>query len=292
MFWGSPVLAATVTTSIAPTTTQGIRTSVDIYVDPQEESINSVELDVGFPSTLLRFAGYNNSESSIPIWIYEPKEVASGVIHLAGIIPGGLERLYDPEHTTNHNIRLARLYFVATTIGAGNVVAKNIQLLKNDGKGTSITVTTAQSPFSIVASTKTQPQISPIDAEDKSQPQPFTVSLVGSSIFGRNPRLAVFNAQDKESGIEHYEAQVGQSDFQIVSSPYPLPYRLFGYTLTVRAYDFSGNYQEEQISVAGESSYGMWVVLSCIVIAVVFYRYILYRKRRRNNIYEAPNTHI
>jgi hypothetical protein len=283
LFLISPIVSVKLEASIvsveAPKTVSvGQRVSVDVLVDPENLSINSVESTVGFSSAFFEYNGFSAKQSSIPIWVEEPKEKTKGNIHFSGVIPGGIDRLYDPLNTNNKSIPIVRLFFIAKSSGSSEFIVKDSQVLQNDGMGTSSPITNKK--ISIQINADSSRNSGSLLAEDLAIPEPFTIAIIERSVFGKSPRLAVFSAQDDQGGIEHYEVAVGNLGFQKVTSPFPLPYRLFAYSLTARAYDYSGNFREQQITVPGDKPYGLGVaiILLALFFVILRYRYLKSKK--------------
>jgi hypothetical protein len=257
----------------------GDRVSIDIYLDPENQSINSVESTINFSKDLFDFNGFSNKQSSIPIWVEEPREKDKGAIHFSGVIPGGIERLYDPLNSKNTSIPIVRLFFISKKTGVASFNVGNSLVLKNDGKGTPTEVTTKNASIEIVAKNSQDNKVVSID---KNIPNPFTITIIERSIFGKTPRLAVFSADDDNGAIEHYEVAFGSGAFHVTTSPLPLPYKLFSYTLTIKAYDYSGNVRQQQITVAGDKPYG--IGLGILVLIVIFILYRLYSKVKKHEV--------
>lgn len=268
-----------------PTQSQvGSRVVVDILLDPQGDSINSVGVTFSFPHELLTFRGYDSAQGTIPMWVESPKELPTGDIHFSGIIPGGLERLYDPENPSQNSIRLTRLIFEGQNSGTGKMAFKEALLLKNDGLGTTVSSEVSQHTFIILPSSdETQKENN--TSSDLLPPDPFSISILEKSSFGMAPRLAIFEAKDKESGIEHYEAQINAHQFKKVVSPLPLPARFFTYTLNVRAFDFYGNYREQSIRIPG-----LYTKTSLGVVVLVITMLLLYNYSKKKKNYENQTS--
>lgn len=260
------------------TTSVGERITVNILVDPQDQSINSIESNIIFSSENFEFNGFSAKQSSIPIWVEQPKEKTKGNIHFSGVIPGGIDRLYDPINPNNKAIPIVQLFFISKKAGNTNFSIGSSQVLKNDGKGTATPVSTKGTR--VVVSGNQTTETPNVLLSDTTPPKPFTITVVERSVFGKAPRLAVFEAVDEEGGIEHYEVAVGSLDFKTVTSPFPLPYRLFSYSLTARAYDYSGNFHEQQITVPGERPYGVGLGLLILMLIFIGYRYYSRVKKR------------
>jgi hypothetical protein len=275
---GNSNLEASIVSVEAPKTVSvGQRVSVDVLVDPENLSINSIESTISFSNKFFDYNGFSAKQSSIPIWVEEPKEKTRGNIYFSGVIPGGIDRLYDPMNTNNKSIPIVRLFFIAKSSGISEFVVKDSQVLQNDGKGTSSPITNKNISIQINADDSRSSES--LLAEDLAIPEPFNIAIIERSVFGKTPRLAVFSAQDDQGGIEHYEVAVGNLGFQKVTSPFPLPYRLFSYSLTARAYDYSGNFREQQIIVPGEKPYGLGILALALFLAFIGYRF--YNSRRK-----------
>lgn len=270
--------ASIVSLSAPKVVTVGERISVDVLLDPENISINSIESTIKFPSNLLAYNGFSAKQSSIPMWVEEPREKTKGAIYFSGVIPGGMDRLYDPVNTSNSAIPIVRLFFIAKTAGTAQFTATDSQVLQNDGKGTATSVTNKGMSV-LINPGNSQNETSIVD-QDVTTPEKFEISIIERSVFGKTPRLAVFTAEDSEGGIEYYEVSIDDSNFEKASSPVSLPYRLFSYTLTARAYDYSGNFQEQQITVPGERPYGLGIGLLVLFLIFIGYRFYTSRKRK------------
>lgn len=268
-FFASSVHAATLSVELPSTFQVNSQTAVDVLVDPEGESINLVELTILFPQDILSFKGYDSSQINIPKWISSPKEKTNGEVSFSGIIPGGLERVYDPQHPNQHTIRLVRLLFTPQKVGSGQFTFVNSSLLRNDGQGSTISTVDVPQKFSVLAETHMSGEQK--QTIDSIPPHPFMISIIDASLFGKTPRLAVFDAQDDASGIEHYESKINSQSFQIATNPLNLPFRLFSYTVTIRAFDFSGNYYDESIQIPGQYSYIPIIILFLATIIILFY---------------------
>lgn len=274
------VEASEVSVSLPNTTFIGERVSVDIFIDPQKTSINSIQSVLKFSPSHFDFAGFDTKQSSVPVWVENPKEVTKGEISFSGVIPGGLDRLYDPLHSSNNLIPVVRLFFIPKKEGTARFYFGETLVLKNDGKGTLHDVNTIYFDTKILKNLNTE-SINNNNQEDKNPPNPFSINIVERSLFGKSPNLAVFSTDDNEGSISHYEVSVGSLAFNRAESPFPLPYRLFSYTLSVRAFDYSGNFREQQITIPATTSYIVAIPILLIVLLIVgFLRFRFYNRVR------------
>lgn len=273
--------AAILSTKIPSRAVVGERIAVDVLVDPEGKVVNSVEATVRFPSDVVSFNGFSGHQSGISLWVEQPKELSSGAVHFSGVIPGGLDRLYDPLNINNKAIPLVRLFFIVKKAGAADITISHPLVLANDGKGTILITSTRSSEFQVSAQEKNTAVV--VAQEDTTPPNPFKISIVDRSLFGRTPRLAVFSADDTTGGVEHYEVAVGGLRFQKAESPFALPYRLFSYGLTVRAFDFAGNIREQQVTVPGERTYGLGVAIGMLLLVVIVWYRFVKRTKKKNS---------
>ncbi len=257
--------ASIVSIQAPDTASQGERITVDILVDPQAERINSIEATVVFSTDFFDYNGFSGKQSSIPVWVEEPVQKKKGEIYFSGVIPGGLDRMYDPLNTSNTAIPVTRLFFIAKQSGKATFSISQAAVLQNDGKGSPTIVSTVSKTIAVQQS-ENRDTVRLLD-EDITAPDPFSIQIIERSVFGKTPRLALFSANDTDGGISHYQVAVGSGDFIDAKSPFALPYRLFPYQLTVRAFDYSGNMREQQTTIPTESN--RIVIVSVVVFAVL-----------------------
>ncbi len=267
--------AASVSIKSDATIVEGSRFTVDVLVDSEDKAFNSVDMTLVYPPNAVSFNGFSTEQSGVGIWVEQPKERSPGTLHFSGVIPGGVDRLFDPLHAGNTAIPIVRLFFIAQKEGAAQFAFQNIVVLENDGKGTALPIKITPRDIVVIPATK---DTTPYSQEDTAPPEPFTVTIIERSLFGKTPRLAVFSANDTTGGIARYEASVGSLPFHEVTSPMPLPYRLFSYTLSIRAFDFSGNVQEQRITVSGERAYGLGIVV--LIVAAIFF-FVFWKKNQK-----------
>jgi hypothetical protein len=85
---------------------------------------------------------------------------------------------------------------------------------------------------------------------DTTPPDAFTPTADPSSWTQNTQPVISFLTTDSASGVEYYEVKVDSGVFTQQTSPYTLPSQTDGtHTVTVRAYDFVGNYQDGIVDV-------------------------------------------
>lgn len=251
----------------------GTTTGIDVLVDTEGQSINSIDMEVSFSPEFFEFAGYESEGGVVSLWVTKPRETSPGNITFSGVVPGGVERLYDPLNASEKAFPVVRLLFVPTQEGEGAFAVTSAQLLKNDGQGTGIEP--SRTPIKVVIG-PTHP-IQNQKQEDVTPPLPFLISQIEGSLFGKTPNMITFEAVDEDTGIHHYEIRTRGKRFVLAQSPYELPHRFLPYTVTVRAFDFSGNYRDASITIPGDPAVARVFFIAIVgVLAIVIY---VYRKR-------------
>ena len=144
------VEAAQVSIDLPKSVTVGQNISVDVFIDPEKTSINSIQAVIKFSEKHFDFKGFSTKQSTIPVWVENPKEKKPGEISFSGVIPGGLDRLYDPLHSSNSLIPVVRLFFIPKEEGVAKFSFGEVSVLKNDGLGTSANVSSIYSETKIV----------------------------------------------------------------------------------------------------------------------------------------------
>lgn len=270
--------AASVSLSAPAIAESGKEFLVEVLVDPQGESINSVDITVGFSASQYLFSGYSAERGSIPLWIVTPKEIAPGVVRFSGVIPGGLERGYDPARPDRRELALVALRFIPQRPGDAPIAIEAVTILRNDGKGTEVGAATKDT----VVAVRTASVVAGEESTDTVPPLPFVITIVDGSLFGRTPKLAIFETSDRESGVKRYEVSTNGRRFLESTSPYGVPPRLLPFTLSVRAIDFAGNVREESLVIKGRMPPFVAVIACALAVAIVIY--IIVRARRRKNM--------
>lgn len=263
----APVSAASISL-VAQQSPKGEPLSIDVMVDPEGESINSAEVTLSFDPSLYVFSGYESNNGAITLWVTPPKEIQSGTVSFSGVILGGVERMYDPHRPSDFRVPLTRLLFTEKGSGEGVFSVEKATLLKNDGIGSSLSV--SKKGISTIAHAGTSLDEGAVDSVP---PLPFTIQITEPSVFGEAPRLATFSALDQETGIARYEVKINNGRFRETQSPLVVPERLLAYSLTVRAIDFAGNAREEQIRIDGTVPGWLLALIAVgVLIAIVWYR--------------------
>lgn len=219
-----------------------------------EEPVNAVEGTVLVPTDIFTIRDIRDGNSTISLWIEHPQEVTPGVVTFSGITPGGL-------HGSNN--LLFSLSLVARHEGAGTVLPTHVRVLANDGKGTNIPLTVTAAAVVVKPGDDT---VRTEQINDTEPPEDFTPKI------GRDPTIfdgaffVTFAAQDKVSGVDHYEVREGDWGWFVrAESPYVLKHQALDRTVYIKAVDNKGN---ERIVLVPASTATACVVLEpgCVFV--------------------------
>lgn len=259
-------------------------TEIVIGLDTENETINTVELNLIFSPNDFLIKDVSNGNSVISFWIEEPKfSNEKGEINFSGIIPGGY---------FGRGGDLIKVDLVAKKTGTAIFNIKNSKVLLNDGQGTDTKVSTSDLKLNVVEA----PLVgeTPSKIKDTEPPETFTPQIVKDpNIFGGKYSL-VFATQDKRSGINHYEVQekrafqifglkFGKAKWIVAESPYLLIDQNLKSYIYVKAVDRMGN---ERIAVlppqnlAWYENYSLWVIIILLIIFLFIFRKRLWKKER------------
>jgi len=263
--------------------------SVDIRLNvTPPENINAVEIYLSFPKDILEVVDFSTA-NSILTFIKNPViNQQNELINFSGIVPGGYSgRLTGDPGKSN---LLGKAIFTIKKQEKENTIINFLstsQVLLNDGKGTKANLTFT--PLEI----KISPQevvFNPLNEwekakeEDKIPPEEFKPEIVKID----NQYFLVFNSQDKQSGIDHYEVAtlkqtlLGQlvpvGNFEKGESPYPLNEADLNKIIEIKAIDKAGNERivnlNSQIQIKWYKNYWLWGIILLGIIS----GYILWKR--------------
>ncbi len=251
---------------------------VGVFLDTQDETINAISGIVQLPTDQYTVDEIRDANSIVPLWIQRPTQGGdtTTTVAFSGIIPGGfrgqgeLFSLIITVHGAAGSDLLAPMDLVAE------------QALLNDGQGTP--AETSVSPLTLVlVSAATAPAVPPI--VDTDPPDPFNPLVSRDpNLFG-NDWFVAFAAQDKGSGIDHFEVRERATASEDAAwtrteSPYQLKDQSRQSFIDVKAVDRAGNERIETVSplsspVPWYENKAIWGIIGAIVVC-----YIVWRLRR------------
>lgn len=247
---------------------QGGVFEVSVVADTGEALINTAEATIMFDNQVLEFRGYRENNTVISMWVETPNE-KNGKIVFSGIIPGGAGATYDAGSPNGvAPLILTRLLFYAKQSGNSSMSVIDSTLLAHDGLGTPLS--NDQITESVILKIEESNKVTSENINDETKPNPFVPVLLESSLFSETPQMVAFTAVDNESGISHYEVKTSLGKWEKVESPYPARAGLFDRTLSVRAYDFNGNFTEVSILIPGSLSLRV-ISLGLLILLISFF---------------------
>ncbi|HWA32264.1 MAG TPA: cohesin domain-containing protein [Candidatus Paceibacterota bacterium] len=262
---------AALSISVPASARTGETFTAGVFLDTGGTIINSADVSIAYPADLLSFEGYQEDDSLIKIWLKNPT-ASDGVISFAGIIPGGVAGVYDADKSGLSQLPLVSLLFKPTREGQAELSFKNSQILKNDGEGTELPHSEKGAEVAIVSGTPGQAE------SDGTPPDNFEITYLGSSFFSRTPSMILFYTKDQGSGIKNYEMRVGGGAWIPANNPEPVERSLFPEYVTVRAYDYSGNFKDSSIRIPGLlRPYAILIIALAVLSGILLRRVLKYR---------------
>jgi len=276
IFSRATVFAADVSISLPAHANVGSTFEVLINASTDEELINSVDITIDYPEELLTFVGYKNDGGVMRLWIDSPHE-KDGKVYFSGIIPGGVMGLYDTNKKGLSPIPLARLLFVGKSAGNAELSFTKAEILKNDGMGTPLLLDQRGAQMTINDAGNDSSE-NEENIEDKNPPEPFFITFIESSLSTGTPGMIVFQADDSLSGIKEYKMKIGASEWQNTKSPQAVSRGIFPHKITIRAFDFYGNFRDAEISIPGLVSPVIFAIFFALLLfGILGYKLLKYR---------------
>ena len=255
---------------------------VKVKIDPEKECINTIKAEIEYNKNLLVVKDFLMGESLISIWLEKPK-IEDGKISFSGGIPGGYcgKIAGDPGES---NI-LGEIIFRVPEIlvGEKGVVevkfSKNSKVLLNDGLGTEAQLKLEKAIYQILKERdKSLEKILEKELKkDTAPPEPFGILVLKDPQVFEGRYFIIFNTQDKQTGIDHYEVKEGENPWKIAESPHLLEDQNLKSIIKVKAVDKAGNerivefrpYLPKRLSIIN------WIIgLALILIGVGYWTYL------------------
>lgn len=229
---------------------------VKLLLDSPSEKVNSVAGEIELTGGT-KIEQILEANSLINFWLDKPA-AQDNIIKFSGIIPGGYEG-------TGGQILAFRVQ--GSALSTTRVTLKEAQVLLHDGLGTPATVETPV--FNFVPSEV-------VDLADSISPEVFQPEISTDPNLFAGQKFLVFQTQDKQTGIDHYEVRENWSDWRVAESPYLLENQKFNLSVSVKAVDLSGNERVETVFSP------VWSYLSYAAGAIIILSLILWFFKRKN----------
>ena len=252
---------------------QGQEIAIDVLLDPEGQSVNTVGVTIVVP-TDLDYIGVDDSTSIVGLWVDEPKFVKSThVLTLSGIVPGGFTGSIDPFNPDQIKPGvIIRLLLRGRAAGSGLFSLPEVAAYINDGLGTETSVSSSSLP--LVVDELLQPGSLDFFPDTK-PPLEFKPIVERDILLYENKRVVIFNTKDKGAGMDHYEVKEGNSSWVVATSPYLLKDQEMKGDILVKAVDRDGNERIEAIPAA--NPFSKWQVAGLIIVFLLFFILTLLR---------------
>lgn len=267
-----------VASNVAPEIGQPIR--VDVALDTQGDDANAIQGEVVFPAAQFQVRNITDGSSPFSFWIEAPTETVSGTVSFSGIVPDGFEGAASSVVT---------VWLLPTASGPATISLNDMELLRNDGQGSPIAITTTPATILVSALTASTTPGRPISFIT---PDSFTPIISSDPNIYGGKYFLVFSTTDKGSGIAYYEvleaptaggAQNLSSAWVVATSPYLLEDQTLSSNIYVRAVDHDGNFIVVELPAehsaaaraAKSASDALIIVLCLLLLFIIFFAWLL-----------------
>lgn len=255
---------------------------VEFFVDTQKENTNAFEGKILFSKDILDLKEIRDGNSIVNFWLDKPAE-RNGIIYFSGITPGGF---------LGDNGLLFSVVFETKKEGAARFEINGARILLNNGIGSAAVLAT--SSFEIAVSegmSINTPAF--LKIEDNERPESFLPETAKDETLFGGKWFVVFVAQDKASGIDHYEILetrnkiqgIWSKKWQVVESPHVLRDQELRSFVFVKAVDKAGNYKIVKIEprdyLAWYKNYENWIIIIILIIVAVVLFWIGKKKNKK-----------
>lgn len=250
---------------------------VSIFLNTEGQTINALEGIVTFSTDLLDIKEIRDGDSIVNLWIKRPSFENKTEIAFAGGIPGGY---------ISEKGKIFGVVFETKNEGKAQIAIKNARVLRSDGKGTEDKVTIVAYTLEITPGA-TLPENNVPEITDFYVPEAFETVITKDENLYEGKYVAVFETQDKQSGIDHYEIKEGNGNFIPAESPYVLKNQNVDEYVVVRAIDKKGNTRENLVNPLKQkektASSITWIT-SLLISALIFSIFIrLYQNQKKSH---------
>jgi hypothetical protein len=211
---------------------------VDIALNTQGDDANAIQGQLNFPASQFAIQNILDGQSPFSFWIQAPALTTSGTVSFSGIVPSGFEGAASS---------VISLWLMPLASGTGVVSLDNVQLLRNDGQGTLISLATRDASIIVTTAVASTTSIRPVSFVT---PDPFMPIISHDPGIYNDQYFLAFSTTDEGSGVAYYqvlEVPVGSGasltpDWQTATSPYLLKDQSLSSDIYVRAVDHDGNF--------------------------------------------------
>lgn len=298
---------------------RGDSVTIGLRLDTDEgECINTVDATIHY-DTALNAVDISRGDSILNLWVESPEiDEVNHTIRFAGGLPGGYcGRIAGDPSLTNTILEIV-FQSPGFTIGGGGDnkspriwLDESSQVLLHDGTGNPAPLTLQEAHINLADTAGAQIQDTWKDdvRSDTEIPSDFTITLTNDDYAFNEEYFIVFNSNDKQSGIDHYEVMEepfadfaafkwGRADAPWVEteSPYVLKDQTLNSTIRVKAIDKAGNIRVVTLvpdTALRSMSHDMFittVIVGGVLVLVAALAFYALWKRKQRLLGEEANT--
>jgi hypothetical protein len=278
LFLASKVFAATLTLNPSKESLGiGEQFYVDLMLDPEGQSVNTIRGSVSFASDKVSFVRVEDGKSLVNLWVEKPK-LEGNTIGFAGVISNGFDGVIDP-FNQSHKLPglIIRLIFEAENPGQVDFSTSTFSLNLNDGLGTEIEAPSANSSVNVGDFSN----ILKYKASGNGTPELEAYITRDPNIYN-NKYVLVFKANDKGTGIKSVMIKEGGSSWKEIESPYLLKDQSRHSNISLQAMNFSGAGVSININGIPYDWISLIRIASVIITIIVVLSVLIIKKKYAN----------
>lgn len=170
---------------------------VSLFLDTRNHNINTMKGKVIFPPELLEFRKTVQENSIVSFWVEPPEFSGKGEISFGGVVPGGF---------SGEEGLVLGFIFSAKKSGLAELDMREVQILLNDSHGTPLGTIWSKGSI-LIGGESLAAQDGRVSWEDREPPESFRAEVASQQDVFDGQWFVAFEAQDRGSGIDHYEIQ-------------------------------------------------------------------------------------
>lgn len=237
---------------------------VNVLVNTEGQSINAVQGEIEILGQSVNVSKINSGDSVINFWIEDPhksmlKNQTHTRISFSGIATAGFSKEKSPLFS-----------FVINASEVGDIVlnTSSLKILKNNGTGQDVEVTTV--PLTLSVAEGSTIITTPRDDQDIAPPEDF-VPIVSNEVGMFDGKyFLIFATQDKGSGIDRYEIKEGEwGAWTSAESPFLLSDQSLTSDLYIKAVDGAQNSRIVKINAKNHPKWYQQNINIAIIIIFV-----------------------
>ncbi len=205
----------------------GLKKEITIWISPSENSFNVIEGRF-ILSPFSEITNITTNDSIIRFWTDQPR-VENNEIIFSGVIPGGFTHVLYGEHGGS-----GKLFSFEVDINS-SVSLVHGALYLNDGNGTRVELRDTEFLNS-------EEKDFEVRAKDHTPPEWIQAFRSSHVPYGVKEDIIIFEAFDKESGVNYVEVKELGGTFKRSTTPYIISNTSLFNRIEMRAYDYAGNF--------------------------------------------------